>query len=264
MGSTTSTVAALTIGGSDSGGSAGVQADLLSFAANGVYGTTAVTCLTAQNPNGVSAIQLSPPEFVDSQITRVLEYFPVGSIKTGLLLDREIILIVSKRLERHPMIPLVVDPVCVGSDGRVLLKDDAIEALKRRLLPLATVTTPNLDEAELLLGREIKGEPDLRQAALDLAATYEATTLVKGGHLQGDSIMDAIATPEGEVKVLCQKRIHPMDTHGSGCTLSSATAAHLALGRTPRKALSIARDYLRRGMENPIKFPQSPFINHLP
>lgn len=264
MGSSSKIAAALSVAGSDSGGNAGIQADLLSFAANGVYGTTAVTCLTAQNPNGVAAIQLSPPEFVDAQIKQVLDYFPIRAIKTGLLLDREIILTTTRRLERHPNIPLVVDPVCVGSSGHALLEDDAIDALKLHLLPLASVVTPNLDEAELLLGRSIKSEEDLKNAALDLARAYQATAFVKGGHLEGEAITDVIATPEGELQVLRQTRIQPMDTHGSGCTLSSATTAQLALGHPPLKALSLARDYLRRGMENPLKLPQSPFINHLP
>ncbi|MBK1878391.1 bifunctional hydroxymethylpyrimidine kinase/phosphomethylpyrimidine kinase [Pelagicoccus mobilis] len=256
--------AALSIAGSDSGGNAGIQADLLSFAANGVYGTTAITCLTAQNPTGVSAIHTAPAEFVDAQISQVLDFYPIKAIKTGMLFNREIIMAVARRLERAPLISIVVDPVSVATSGHVLLQDDALDALKIHLLPLARVVTPNLDEAKLLLGREIQNVEEMDQAAIDLAKAYQATALVKGGHLEGEDLIDVVATPSGETHHFHQTRIQEIDTHGSGCTLSSATAAQIAKGNTALDAISIARDYLRRGMESPVTLPQSPFINHLP
>lgn len=264
MASRSTVPVALSIAGSDSGANAGIQADLLSFAANGVYGTTAITCLTAQNPTGVSAIQAAEADFVEAQIDQVLRYYPVKAIKTGMLFNREIILAVARRLKKAPLIPLFIDPVSVASSGHALLQEDALEALKLHLLPLATVLTPNLDEAKLLLNRQISNPAEMREAALDLARAYQATVLLKGGHLPGDNLVDVVASPDGQSQSFTQERILDIDTHGSGCTLSAAIAAQVARGNSIPNSISIARSYLRRGMENPIKLPQSPFINHLP
>lgn len=255
--------AALSIAGSDSGGNAGIQADLLSFAANGVYGTTAITCLTAQNPEGISALEAATAEVVDAQIKQALSYYPIRGIKTGMLFNREIVQTVARRLG-DSVIPLVVDPVCVATSGQSLLQADAIAALKENLLPLADVITPNLDEAKLLLGREIDCIDDMDAAALEFAKTYRTVALIKGGHLPGNELVDVVATPDGALRHFQQERIPEINTHGSGCTLSSAIAAHLALGKSPLEAITNARDYLRRGMENPICLQGSHFINHFP
>lgn len=264
MDSSSSIPAALSIAGSDSGANAGIQVDLLTFAANGVYGTTAITCLTAQNPTGVSAIQATEVDIVEAQIEQVLNYYPIRAIKTGMLFNREIILAVARRLERVPQIPLVIDPVSVATSGHAILQPNALEALKVDLLPLATVLTPNLDEAKLLLDRDITNPEEIEEAAIDLAKAYQATALVKGGHLPGDELVDIVASPDGTTYTYTQKRIQNIDTHGSGCTLSAAIASQLALGKPTIEAISAARDYLRRGMDNPVKLPESPFINHCP
>lgn len=254
---------ALTIAGSDSGANAGIQADLLTFAANGVYGTSAITCLTAQNPDGISAIQPTPASVVEAQITQVLSYYPVRAIKTGMLFNQQIIRTVTEQISKYPNIPVVVDPVAVATSGKTLLEPEAISALKE-LLPLATVITPNLDEAKLLLGRKIESLEEMKLAAEEMARKYKIFVLLKGGHLIGDTLTDFLCSPSGELKQFDQNRIHDLDTHGSGCTLSSAVAAHLALGSTPVDATKIALTYLRKGMENPIFLNKSPFINHLP
>ncbi|MBD5778972.1 bifunctional hydroxymethylpyrimidine kinase/phosphomethylpyrimidine kinase [Pelagicoccus sp. NFK12] len=264
MVSPSSAPAALSIAGSDSGANAGIQADLLSFAANGVYGTTAISCLTAQNPRGVCAIQATDVEVLEAQIEQVLQYYPIRAIKTGMLFNEALILAVARKLERVPRLPLVVDPVSVATSGHPLLQDSALEALKVHLLPLASVLTPNLDEAKLLLGREISNPSEMERAALDLAKAYQAYALVKGGHLSNDDLVDVVATPDGQTHHFHQTRIHGIDTHGSGCTLSAAIAAQIARGQAIIDAIAKAREYLRACMETPVRLPTSPFINHLP
>lgn len=256
--------AALSIAGSDSGGAAGIQADLLTFAALGVYGTTAITCLTAQNPTGVSAIQAVSKDTLQAQIEQVLSYYPVRAIKTGMLFNEEIILSTATILKRHPSIQVVVDPVSVATSGAVLLQPEALSALKSELLPLATIITPNLDEAQLLLGHKIATKEEMIHAARELANSYHSIILVKGGHLMGDELADIAASPNGEITEFTQGRIQGIDTHGSGCTLSAAIAAILALGYAPLDSISKARDYLRRGMEKPLPLAKNHFINHFP
>lgn len=255
---------ALTIAGSDSGANAGIQADLLTFAANGVYGTTAITCLTAQNPTGVTAIHATTAVFIEAQLKQLLAYFPIKAAKTGMLFNREIIETVADAFEARPEIPLVVDPVSVASSGDPLLEPDAFAALKSRLLPLAILLTPNLDEAELLLERPLRSPEAMEAAAVELAQSYRAITVLKGGHLDGDELVDIVATPEGQLHRFTQQRIHYLDTHGSGCTLSAAITAHLALGKAPLDAIDAARHYLRRAMTQALTLPSGHFINHFP
>lgn len=254
---------ALTIAGSDSGGGAGIQADLKSFTANGVFGTTAITCLTAQNPEGVSAIEAMPPAFVREQIEQVHRYFKIAAIKTGMLFNAEIIEAVAAFLEEHPDIPCVVDPVMVSTSGAVLLHDSAIAALKERLLPRANLLTPNLDEAAVLLGEKPDSPDTMATAARELAAGCGAAVLLKGGHLaDGKEVTDILALPDGETSVFTARRIEGVDTHGSGCTLSSAIAANLAQGWGLTKAVGEALTYLRRGLRQPILLDGRPFIQH--
>ncbi|MDQ8202660.1 bifunctional hydroxymethylpyrimidine kinase/phosphomethylpyrimidine kinase [Pelagicoccus sp. SDUM812003] len=255
---------ALSIAGSDSGANAGIQVDLMTFAAHGVYGTTAITCLTAQNPTGITAVHAAPTEIVVSQIEQVLAYYPVAAAKTGMLFNREIIAAVAETVAKRPELKLVVDPVSVATSGHPLLEPDALATLKKELLPLASVITPNLDEAKLLLDRDIETPQAMEQAARELAAAYQAHVLVKGGHLAGDQLIDIVAEPTGKIHRYTQTRIDNIDTHGSGCTLSSATAANLARGLPALLAIEEARFYLRRGMENALKLPEANFINHYP
>lgn len=246
---------ALSIAGSDSGAGAGIQADLLTFAANGVYGTTAVTCLTAQNPDGVSAVHPCPGEVVREQIQQVLRYYPVKAIKTGMLFDAPTIRAVIAALADHGDIPLVVDPVMVASSGARLLREDAVQALVTELVPLAAVVTPNLDEAEILLGRRPR-ETEVGQAvdAAELARKLGVAVLLKGGHAKGDFLRDLLVDANGRVLASANAaRIRDIDTHGSGCTLSAALTARLARGEELAEAFRNAHDYLQQAMGSAIQ-----------
>lgn len=254
---------ALSIAGSDSGGGAGIQADLLTFAANGVFGTTAITCLTAQNPDGVTGIEAMPADFVREQIEQVHRYFSIGAIKTGMLFNEEIITAVSGFLEDHPDIPVVVDPVMVATSGAVLLHESAISALQLKLLPRADIITPNLDEAAVLLGSRPTTVPEMEQAAVRLATTIGVPVLLKGGHLEDTAeVIDLLALEDGTLHRFSTKRIENVDTHGSGCTLSSAIAANLARKWELIQAIGEALTYLRRGMRQPLTLNGRPFIQH--
>ncbi len=255
---------ALTIAGSDSGANAGVQADLLAFAANGVYGVTAITCLTAQNPKSITNIQPASPDFVIDQATQVAEFFQIKAAKTGMLFSLEIIERVAAFFAERPSIRLVVDPVMVASSGKRLLQPDAIATLREELLPLATIITPNLDEAEILLGRALDSPQAMEEGARELAQRFRTTALIKGGHLPGSELYDCVCQPDSAPQSFRQMRIEDIDTHGSGCTLSAATAAGLARGQDPLTALQNARLYLRRGMEQGVRLSGQRFINHFP
>jgi hydroxymethylpyrimidine/phosphomethylpyrimidine kinase len=254
---------ALTIAGSDSGAGAGIQADLLTFAANGVFGTTAITCLTAQNPEGVSAIEVLSSSFVTSQLQQVAAFFPLAAIKTGMLFNADIIGAVATFLGQRPGTPVVVDPVMVATSGAVLLQPEAIEAMITRLLPLATLITPNLDEAAVLINEKPSTLQQVREAAAQLAACFETHVLLKGGHLEsGAVVVDVYAGPGGVIHEFTAPRIDGVDTHGSGCTLSSAIAAQLALGHSLQKAIGNALSYLHAGMQRPLCIDGKPFIRH--
>lgn len=254
---------ALSIAGSDSGGGAGVQADLLTFAANGVFGTTAITCLTAQNPDGVSGVVAIEPHFVAEQARQVLRFFDVRAVKTGMLFNALIIAAVAELLRERRGIPVVVDPVMVATSGAVLLQPEAVAAVGEKLFPLAALVTPNLDEAAVLLGRRPGDEAEMRVAALELTQRFGVPFLLKGGHLGGDELVDVLALPGGHTERWVGARIPGVDTHGSGCTLSSAIAAQLALGRPLVAAVAVGREYLRRGLERGAALGGRKFIAHL-
>lgn len=257
---------ALSIAGSDSGGGAGIQADLLSFAAQGVYGATAVTCVTAQNPDGVSAVHPCPPEVVTAQVRQVLAFYPVRAAKTGMLFSQAIIRSTAAALAEGSSLPIVVDPVMVASSGARLLEEGAIRALTEDLIPLATVVTPNLDEAEILLGRRPRDTEIGRMAdAAELARKLGASVLLKGGHGEGDELVDLLVDAGGRVLATRRAaRIRGTDTHGSGCTLSAALAARLALGDTLADAFATAHAYLQRGLAGAIETGPRRQIRHLP
>ena len=237
---------ALTIAGSDSGGGAGIQADLKTFAAHGVYGLSAVTAVTAQNTVAVTGVQEIEPELVSSQIATVVSDFPVGAAKTGMLSSAAIIRAVAKAIDDHEL-RVVVDPVMVAKSGDRLLQPDAVDALREDLLPRATLLTPNLPEAADLTGLRIAGEDEMRAAGEKLLELGARAVLVKGGHLDGDAVVD-LFLDGSRVVLLRSHRIHTRATHGTGCTLSAAVAANLALGRTLAEAVKRAREYLRTAM----------------
>ena len=255
---------ALTIAGSDSGAGAGVQADLLTFAAHGVFGTTAITCLTAQNPAGVTAIEALPPAFVQEQILQVHRYFKVRALKTGMLHSAGVVTAVADFLRAQRQIPAVIDPVMVATSGAVLLDPRALTAVREQLLPLALLVTPNLDEVAVLLGETPATPTAMVLAARTLVEIYGVAFLVKGGHLSGDELTDVLVKPTGEVRMYTSLRVEGVDTHGSGCTLSAAIAASLAHGMTLDDAVETARGYLRRGLERSLTVGGRRFINHRP
>jgi hydroxymethylpyrimidine/phosphomethylpyrimidine kinase len=232
----------LTIAGSDSGGGAGIQADLKSFAANGVFGTTALTALTAQNTVGVLGVAVTAPEFVEAQIAAILDDLPVAAVKTGMLATRAIIGVVAARAAAGELPNLVVDPVMVASSGDRLLDEDAETAYLEELFPHAVIITPNLWEAGLLVGRRLTTVEDMRAAARTLRTTGARYVLVKGGHLAGDAVDvldDGVTVVE-----LRGPRVTSPNVHGTGCSLSAAIAAHLAGGATLVDAVHLAKEYV--------------------
>jgi len=239
---------ALTIAGSDSGGGAGIQADLKTFSALGAYGASVITALTAQNTQTVSAIHEVPPSFITEQLMSVLGDLTVTAIKVGMLASPDIIHAVADVLEQHRDIPVVLDPVMVAKSGDSLLSDDALGALKERLCPLATVITPNLPEAAKLLAcDEAVNEAEVRQQAQGLIETGVAAVLVKGGHLSGNMSTDILIS-NGSILEFPHTRIDTKNTHGTGCTLSSAIAAGLAKGCDLETAVAGAQSYVHEAI----------------
>jgi hydroxymethylpyrimidine/phosphomethylpyrimidine kinase len=233
---------ALTIAGSDSGGGAGIQADLKTFAALGVFGTSAITCVTAQNTVGVQGVHDLPPEFVGLQIDSVLEDVDIDAAKTGMLSNAEIIEVVAQRVRAHRLERLVVDPVMVAKSGALLLRTDAIRALIERLLPLALIVTPNVPEAEALSGLTIAAIDEMRQAARRIRALGPRVVVVKGGHLTGRAI-DLLFDGERFTE-LDAARIETTHTHGTGCVFSAAITAELAKGRPASEAVATAKRFV--------------------
>lgn len=238
----------LSIAGSDSGGGAGIQADLKTFAALGCYGMTAITALTAQNTQGVRSIHGVPPAMLRDQIDAVLEDIGADAVKIGMLHAPEIVLAVAGAIDHHALEQVVLDPVMVATSGAVLIDNPAIEVLVRELFPRAVLVTPNLDEAALLVGRPLKNAADMEAAAHELLARGAHAVLLKGGHLPGDTVMDLLLTASGENHWMHAPRIRSANTHGTGCTLSSAIAAGLALGQPLREAVESARAYVRAAL----------------
>ena len=234
----------LSIAGSDSGGGAGIQADLKTFSALGCYGMTAITAITAQNTQGVRAIHGVPPDMLRAQIDAVVEDIGVDAVKVGMLHSPEVVAVVVDAIRRYQLPHVVLDPVMVATSGDRLMAAETVQVLVRELFPLATVVTPNLDEAALLLGRPIDGISALDEAARALLALGAPAVLLKGGHLPGNDVVDVLALPDGTLKHLRSTRIATHNGHGTGCTLSSAIAAHLALGLPLPQAVEQARAYI--------------------
>ncbi len=235
----------LTIAGSDSGGGAGIQADLKTFAALECYGMSAVTALTAQNTLGVSAIHPVPPEFAAAQIAAVFEDIGADAVKIGMLYSARLIRVVAEQLRKYEARHIVLDPVMVAQSGDRLLEDDAVGAIREHLMPLAEVVTPNVPEAEVLAGRRITGTADMEAAGQDLARYGSEAVLLKGGHLEeADSSDRLYLCRENRWVTFPAERIASRNTHGTGCTLSSAIAAHLARGEDLEAAVRQAKIYI--------------------
>jgi hydroxymethylpyrimidine/phosphomethylpyrimidine kinase len=238
---------ALTIAGSDSGGGAGIQADLKTFAAHGVYGASAIAALTAQNTTGVSAVHAVPPAFVAAQIDAVADDLPIAAVKTGMLFEAGVVDAVAGTLRRRDLPNVVVDPVMVSKSGARLLEEDAVEALRERLLPIATLVTPNLPEAAVLCGRPVGSDEERREAVRRVAGFGPRAVLLKGGHAAGPEAVD-LYDENGRFETLRSPRLATRHTHGTGCTLSAAIAARLALGDSLFDAVRGAKDYLARAL----------------
>jgi hydroxymethylpyrimidine/phosphomethylpyrimidine kinase len=237
----------LTIAGSDSGGGAGIQADLKTITALGAYGASAVTALTAQNTLGVRAVLAVPAEFVAAQIDAVMEDIGADAAKTGMLGGPAVVEVVADRARRHSISPLVVDPVMLSKSGHALLALDAVDALRRLLLPLADVVTPNMAEAAALAGMPVQGQDDMREAARRIHALGPRYVLVKGGHLKGeptDLLFDG-----GAFHAVTRPRVDTPNTHGTGCTYAAAIATGLARGMDVPQAVEWAREALQAALK---------------
>ncbi len=234
---------ALTIAGSDSCGGAGIQADIKTMTAHGVYAMSAITALTAQNTTGVTGIMEVTPEFLAEQLDCVFTDIRPDAVKTGMVASGGLIQVIAKKLRQYNAKNIVVDPVMVATSGAKLISDDAIETLKKELLPLSAVITPNIPETEVLSGRQVKSEEDMVAAAEYICKTYGCAVLCKGGHSLNDA-NDLLVLQDGTHTWFNGKRIQNPNTHGTGCTLSSAIASNLAKGYDLVTAVSYAKNYI--------------------
>jgi hydroxymethylpyrimidine/phosphomethylpyrimidine kinase len=252
---------ALTIAGSDSGGGAGIQADLKTFAALDVHGTSAITCLTAQNPRGVCGIQAATPALVRQQIEAVFAELPPRAVKTGMLFNTAIIREVARFFTRQKRVPLIVDPVMVATSGARLLKPSAMRALLEELLPLATLVTPNLDEAQILIGRRLHDLEGLRGASREIKRRLGCAALVKGGHLKGThDAMDVFWDGEREL-LLGAPFVRGVSTHGTGCTYSAAITGYLALGCDLPYSVELAKRFITLAIKQSVRAGKHTALN---
>lgn len=233
---------ALTIAGSDSGGGAGIQADLKTFAALEVYGTSAITAITAQNTVGVTQVLALSPSLVAAQIDAILDDIGMHALKTGMLANTAIIEVVAKIVRQHRLKNLVVDPVMVATSGDLLIKKNAVAALRSRLIPLAAVVTPNIPEAEELTGLKLHATEDIENAARRIVEMGAKTVVIKGGHLKGPAV--DIFFDGKKFRAFDAPRIRTKNTHGTGCTFSAAIAAYLAKGESVERSVALAKQYI--------------------
>ena len=238
----------LSIAGSDSGGGAGIQADLKTFSALGCYGMTAVTALTAQNTTGVQAIHGVPASFLKAQLQSVLDDIGVDAVKIGMLHSPDVVEVVAWAIDHYGLKQVVLDPVMVATSGDRLIAEETVSVLVRELFPRVQLITPNLDEASLLLQQTLTEVDQLHNAAHALLDMGAKAVLLKGGHLPGDVLCDVLQTPGNDAVVFEATRIHSRNVHGTGCSLSSAMAAHLALGQSMSDAVAAARAFIRRAI----------------
>ena len=233
---------ALTIAGSDSGGGAGIQADIKTMLANGVYAMSAITAMTAQNTTGVTAIMNATPEFLAQELECVFDDIPPDAVKIGMVSDRELICVISEKLKEYRASNIVVDPVMVATSGARLISGDAIDTLKEKLFPLADILTPNIPEAEELTGMKISSPDDMIAAAEKISTTYNCAVLCKGGHQMNDA--NDLLYKDNGYEWFNGRRIDNPNTHGTGCTLSSAIASNLAKGFDMRESVRRAKEYI--------------------
>jgi hydroxymethylpyrimidine/phosphomethylpyrimidine kinase len=238
---------ALTIAGSDSGGAAGIQADLKTFQQFGVFGTTVIVAITAQNTRGVRAVEAVSEPMVSAQLTALAEDLPPAALKTGMLAEAGHVRLVARAVRENGWAPLVVDPVMVSTSGSRLLTTEAEEVVREDLIPLAALVTPNLDEAAILTGRVVHDPATMERAGAALLRFGAGAALVKGGHLPDGEITDVLVTPGG-VRRFTHPRIETTSTHGTGCTLSAAITAGLALGRPLEEAVADGLDFVHRAI----------------
>jgi hydroxymethylpyrimidine/phosphomethylpyrimidine kinase len=238
---------ALTIAGSDSGGGAGIQADLKTFQQFGVFGTSVIVALTAQNTREVRAVESVPEAMVSAQLTALAEDLPPAALKTGMLAEAGLVRLVARAIRENGWGPLVVDPVMVSTSGARLLSTEAEEVVREDLLPLAALVTPNLDEAAILTGRVVHDVPTMERAGATLIRFGAGAALIKGGHLSGPVLTDVLVTPSG-ARHFPRPRIETQSVHGTGCTLSAAIAAGLALGRPLDRAVEDGLDFVHRAI----------------
>ena len=239
----------LSIAGSDSGGGAGIQADLKTFAALGCFGMTAITALTAQNTTGVRAIHAPPADMLQQQIDAVVEDIGVHAVKIGMLHGADIVDVVHQSIVKHALQRVVLDPVMVATSGALLIQTSAVDALIQKLFPAVTLITPNLDEAAHLVQRPLQTEEDMLGAAQQLLGMGAPAVLIKGGHLQSDVVSDLLLTTNNTPLWIRAPRVQTQNTHGTGCTLSSAIAAHLALGHNLIEAVQLSHTFIRLALE---------------
>jgi len=254
---------ALTIAGSDSSAGAGIQADLKTFSALGVYGLTAVTCVVAETPGRVSKIEPVSAELVRDQIEVLLRSFPVAAIKTGLLFSASLIAEIARLLRAHRSTPLVIDPVMVATSGDALLQDDAIQTYERELFPLAALLTPNLGEAGRLIGKRIADLAEMREAGEILVKKYGVPVLLKGGHLTGDDAIDLLFL-KGNVIEFSAPFSRGIATHGTGCTYSAAITAGLAVGLSLEEAIRRAKKFVTAAIAQHHAWDAVQALNHSP
>jgi hydroxymethylpyrimidine/phosphomethylpyrimidine kinase len=238
---------ALTIAGSDSGGGAGIQADLKTFHRFGVYGTSAVVAVTAQNTRGVSAVHAVPADLVEAQLAALATDLPPDAVKTGMLASSPLVRQVAAAIDRYRWTRYVLDPVMVASSGDRLLEPDAVTDVLDRLVPLAALVTPNLDEAALLAGRPVRTVPEMESAGRFLLERGAGAALVKGGHIEGEVLVDVLVLPDA-IRRFPHRRVETRSTHGTGCTLSAAITAGLALGRPLEAAVETGVDFVVRAI----------------
>lgn len=239
----------LSIAGSDSGGGAGIQADIKTISSIGCFGTTAITAVTAQNTLGVSGIHSIPIEFVKAQIRAVMDDLKPSAIKIGMVHSKELTIGIAEVLAIYPNVPIIFDPVMVSSSGDRLIEGDTIETLIEHLFPIATLVTPNLEEAGLLAGMEIKTIGDMKEAALRIMQYGCNALLIKGGHLKGPDLLDVYLNKDGNERIFKSIAIDTINTHGTGCSLSSAIASFIALGNPLDISISNSKKYIQQAIE---------------
>ena len=253
---------ALSIAGSDCSAGAGIQADLKSFSALGVFGLTAVTCVVAEVPGKVGSIVPVPPDVLSEQLDLLRDSFPIAAVKTGMLYSVDHVQVVIDWLLGCDHLPLVIDPVMVATSGDSLLRDDALAVYKEDLLPRAAIITPNLDEARALSGMEIGSLEELGSAAVELAAKFQTCVLAKGGHLEGDAATDVLAGADGTTREYSAPVIDGVNTHGTGCTYSAAIAAGLARGDALGDAISNAKRFVTAAIRDYFRWRETDALNH--